>query len=99
MKIVVAKSGFILAAVFILTEAPALALKPCEELKAEIAAKLDAKGVTNYQLAIVAAADVKEDSVVGSCEGGTKKITYTKGSKPDAAAASAAKPANPPATR
>jgi hypothetical protein len=97
MKIALAKSGFILAAVFILTEAPALALKPCEELKAEIAAKLDAKGVTNYQLAIVAAADVKEDSVVGSCEGGTKKITYTKGSKPDAAAA--AKPANPPATR
>lgn len=27
--------------------------KPCEELRAEIAAKLDAKGVTGYKLEIV----------------------------------------------
>jgi hypothetical protein len=53
--------------------------KPCEELKSEIAAKLDAKGVKGYQLEIVAADQVaKEAKVVGSCEGGTKKITYKR---------------------
>ncbi len=50
--------------------------KPCEELKSEIAAKLDAKGVKSYELTIVANADVGDQKVVGSCEGGTKKITY-----------------------
>jgi hypothetical protein len=54
--------------------------KDCEELKKEIAAKLDAKGVKNYTLTITATADVKEkDTVVGSCDGGTKKIVYTRG--------------------
>ncbi|TWC48463.1 uncharacterized protein DUF1161 [Pseudomonas sp. SJZ080] len=52
--------------------------KPCEELKAEIAAKLDAKGVSNYSLEIVdkGAADGK---VVGTCEKGTKQIVYKQG--------------------
>ena len=58
---------------------PAFAGKNCEELKSEIAAKLDAKGVTGYTLDIVAAEDVKDEKVIGSCEGGTKKITYKKG--------------------
>jgi hypothetical protein len=55
--------------------------KPCDELKAEIAKKLDAKGVTSYSLDIVAK-DAEEGSakVVGTCEGGTKKILYTRGS-------------------
>jgi hypothetical protein len=54
--------------------------KDCEELKKEIAAKLDAKGVTGYTLTIVAAAEVKStDNVVGSCDGGTKRIVYTRG--------------------
>jgi hypothetical protein len=73
MKTVIAALGFSLAI------APAFALKPCEELKSEIAAKLEAKGVKNYQLEIVAAADVKEQNVIGSCQAGTKKITYKKG--------------------
>ncbi len=58
---------------------PAFAVKACEELKTEIAAKLDAKGVTGYQLDIVANADVKDQTVVGSCDGSTKKITYKRG--------------------
>ena len=54
--------------------------KACEELKMEIAAKLDAKGVKNYTLTIVDAKEVKEtDKVVGSCDGGTKRILYTRG--------------------
>ncbi|CAM3279777.1 MULTISPECIES: DUF1161 domain-containing protein [Pseudomonas] len=54
--------------------------KPCEELKSELAAKLDAKGVQHYSLDVVdkgAAAD--GDKVIGSCEGGTKEIVYKRG--------------------
>ena len=54
--------------------------KACEELKTEIAAKLDAKGVKNYTLDIVAKdADAGDGKVVGTCEGGTKKIVYKRG--------------------
>lgn len=52
--------------------------KPCEELKAEIAAKLDAKGVKGYTLTIVSAEEAKDAKVVGSCEAGSKRIVYTK---------------------
>jgi Protein of unknown function (DUF1161) len=52
--------------------------KSCEDLKTEISSKLDAKGVKNYELTIVAVEDVKDEMVVGSCDGGTKRITYTR---------------------
>jgi len=53
--------------------------KSCEDLKTEIAAKLDIKGVKNYTLTIVPAGDVRDsDKVVGSCEGGTKRIVYAR---------------------
>ena len=52
--------------------------KSCDDLKNEIASKLDAKGVKNYTLNIVAADDVKDAKVVGSCEGGSKKLVYTR---------------------
>lgn len=58
---------------------PAFAQKNCEELKAEIAAKMDAKGVQNYELKIVPAEEVTDQKVVGTCEGGKKKITYKRG--------------------
>ncbi len=58
---------------------PAFAQKSCEELKSEISAKLESKGVKNFQLEIVAAEEVKDQKVVGSCEAGKKKITYKKG--------------------
>jgi len=41
--------------------------KPCEELKAEIAAKLDAKGVKGYTLEAVANDAVGDAKVIGSC--------------------------------
>ena len=56
----------------------AYAAKPCEELKGEIAAKLDAKGVKNYTLDIVPTADVGDKKVVGSCEAGAKKVVYVR---------------------
>lgn len=57
---------------------PSLAQKSCDELKSEIAAKLEAKGVKNATLEIVATDAVKDEKVVGSCEGSSKKITYKK---------------------
>ena len=64
--------------------------KPCEELKSEIATKLDAKGVKAYSLDIVAKdQEVTDGKAVGTCEGGTKKIIYRRGG----AAASTASPA------
>ena len=76
---------------------PALALKPCEELKSEIAAILDGKGVVNYTLTIVPNDQVGNAQVVGSCDGSTKKITYERG-QPEAPAAtpSAARPVAKP---
>jgi hypothetical protein len=62
-----------------LTSIPAFAAKDCNELKMEIAAKIEANGVKSYELTIVKTADVKpEDKVVGSCEGGTMKIVYVR---------------------
>ncbi|MCU1737748.1 MULTISPECIES: DUF1161 domain-containing protein [unclassified Pseudomonas] len=55
------------------------ATKPCEELKAEIETKIQASGVSSYTLEIVATHDVHDQNmVVGSCEGGSKKIIYQK---------------------
>jgi hypothetical protein len=68
----------IAAALLLVFATPALAQKLCEELKAEIDAKLKAKGVQNYTLTIVAEMDVKDQQVVGSCEGGTKRIVYKR---------------------
>ncbi|MBH9552904.1 DUF1161 domain-containing protein [Inhella gelatinilytica] len=60
--------------------APAVAApKPCEELKTEIAAKLDAAGVKAYTLSIVPADQVGEKKVVGQCDAGRKRITYERG--------------------
>src|SRR5712692_8173523 len=63
-------------------QAPAQTAKPCEELKDEITKKLDAKGVKGYTLDIVAKDKDSEGKVVGTCDGGTKKILYTRASAP-----------------
>ncbi len=62
--------------------------KPCEDLKAEITKKFEAKGVTSYTLDIVDKGKEGEGKIVGSCDGGTKSIVYTHGP-----AASETKPA------
>jgi hypothetical protein len=56
----------------------AQAAKPCDELKTEIAAKLDGKGVKGYTLEVVDTDKVGSGTVVGSCDGGTKKIVYER---------------------
>jgi hypothetical protein len=53
--------------------------KSCEELKAEIEAKIQANNVSSYTLEIVTNDEVHDQNmVVGSCENGTKKIIYQK---------------------
>ena len=53
--------------------------KPCDELKSEIAAKIDAKGASGYSLDVVDKGASTDAKVVGSCEGGTKEIVYKRG--------------------
>jgi hypothetical protein len=53
--------------------------KPCEELKSEIDAKLQAKGATSYTLEVVDKGSVSDKQVVGTCEAGTKEIVYQRG--------------------
>lgn len=66
------------ATAILLTQVAHAAPKPCDELKAEIAAKLDEKGVTGYELTAVDNDKVGDVKVVGSCDGGTKKLTYVR---------------------
>jgi hypothetical protein len=74
------------AAVLLFVSLPAHAQGPksCDELKTEIAQKLDDKGVKGYTLDIVAKDKDAEGKVVGTCEGGTKKIIYSKAPAPAA---------------
>ncbi|KAF0861948.1 DUF1161 domain-containing protein [Pseudomonas sp. LD120] len=71
---------FALAVVSCALASSALAApKPCDELKAEIEAKIQARGVPSYTLEIVNNDEVQDTNmVVGSCENGTKKIIYQK---------------------
>ena len=74
---------------------PAMAqVKPCEELRSEIDAKLKEKGVQNYMLEIVKNEEVGDRTVVGSCNGGQNKIVYTRGVQrtPEASAVSQVQP-------
>lgn len=54
-------------------------VKPCEELKAEIEAKISSNGVEKFTLTIVDKDAPEDGKVVGTCEGGTKKILYKRG--------------------
>jgi len=89
MKILVAAGVVLFAAVSAHAQGP----KPCEDLKNEIAAKLDAKNVKGYSLEIVPKdQEVTDGKVVGTCGGGTKKIIYRRGP----AAPAPMKPADAP---
>lgn len=71
--------------------------KDCNELKSEIDARIQAKGAKGYTLDVVASADAGAGAatVVGSCEGGTRKIVYTRGGAAPAPAPAAAPAAAP----
>jgi hypothetical protein len=58
---------------------PALAQrKDCGELKAEIEAKIRKNGVDKFTLDVVEADAQAEGKVVGTCDGGSKKIVYKR---------------------
>ena len=54
--------------------------KPCDELKGEIEAKIKKNGVDKFSLDVVDMdSDAKDGKVVGTCDGGSKKIVYKRG--------------------
>ncbi|MDH4099054.1 MAG: DUF1161 domain-containing protein [Nitrospirota bacterium] len=71
-----------IAVLALMVAAPVFAGTPCEEVVKDIEAKLEAKGIKNYSLRLVPSDKVEEEKgegkVIGSCEGGTKKIVYTR---------------------
>jgi len=52
--------------------------KDCAELKGEIEAKIKKNGVDKFNLDVVDANAQAEGKVVGTCDGGAKKIVYKK---------------------
>ncbi len=66
-------------------------IKSCDDLKTEIAKKIDAHGGSGYTLTIVDKGKEADGKIVGSCGGGTKSIVYTKAT-PAAESKPAAKP-------
>jgi hypothetical protein len=65
--------------------------KDCEELKSEIAARIESNGVLHYQLQIVEPDAAGVGRIVGSCNGGTARIAYQRGAPvPDAEAVASA---------
>jgi hypothetical protein len=59
---------------------PALAQrKDCGELKEEIEAKIKKNGVDKFTLDVLEKDAQAEGKVVGTCDGGTKKIVYKRG--------------------
>lgn len=67
------------AALLLASGASWAAVKPCEELKAEIETKIQAAGVTSYTLEIVDKSEVKDPNmVVGTCDNGQRRIIYQK---------------------
>jgi hypothetical protein len=64
----------------LLVSGPALAQrKDCGELKTEIEAKIKKNGVDKFSLDVLEADKAAEGKVVGTCEGGSKKIVYKRG--------------------
>jgi len=72
-----------LALLLALAVTPALAQrKDCNELKSEIDAKITKNGVQVFTTTIVDKDATEDGKVVGTCDGGTKKIVYKRGEMP-----------------
>ncbi len=86
--------SLIAIAASLLIASPVLAqVKPCEELKGEIDAKIKNNGVAAFTTTIVDKDAADDGKVVGTCDGGTKKIVYKRGEASAPAAAPAPAPA------
>lgn len=85
--------NLIAIAAFLLIASPVHAqVKPCEELKSEIDAKITNNGVKAFTLTVVDKDQTADGKVVGTCEGGTKKIVYKRGEQAPAPAAGGKSP-------
>ena len=73
MKIIIA----VLAA-FALSSPAFAQKKSCDDLKGEIEAKIKKNGVDKFSLDVVEADKQADGKIVGTCEGGTKKIVYKR---------------------
>jgi hypothetical protein len=90
--------SLIAIAASLLIASPVLAqVKPCEELKGEIDSKIKNNGVAAFTTTIVDKDAAEDGKVVGTCDGGSKKIVYKRGEA--AAAAPAPAPAAAPAAQ
>lgn len=78
MKRIAAVFSMVFLAVFLITGPVAFAAKSCGQLKSEVAAKLKKKGVKNYTLDIIPASQTKGKKIIGSCDGGRKKIADSR---------------------
>jgi hypothetical protein len=73
------RTQILFSGILALAATPALAAKDCEELKAEIAAKIEKKGVKAFTLEVVKKGEEGDRRVVGTCGGGAKVIAYKRG--------------------
>jgi Protein of unknown function (DUF1161) len=85
----IATHHLVLAATFMVAGGHAQAIS-CEELRASVEAKIQSKGVKNFNVAILEAGVSTPGHVVGTCEKGAKKLIYSQG-----VASSAAPPPTP----
>ena len=58
---------------------PAAAKVSCEDVSAQIEAKIKAKGVKDFTLTVIPKDETTDLRVVGTCDGGAKKIVYKRG--------------------
>ena len=58
--------------------ADASAKVSCDDVRASIETKLTAKGVKKFTLEVVPKDQVTDLRIVGTCDGGAKKITYKR---------------------
>lgn len=73
------KQAILAVSLFVFAGSAFAAGKPCEELKAEIDAKIKANNVSSYTLEVVEKGAAGDKKVVGSCEAGSKEIVYQRG--------------------
>ena len=73
------RQTILLAGILAMAATPAFAGKSCDDVKAEIAAKIEKKGVKAYTLEVVKKGEEGDRRVVGTCGGGTMVIVYKRG--------------------
>ena len=79
MKAVFAVSAIsVIAAGTLLMPGSVYAKTSCEDVIAKIEAKIQAKGVKSFTLTAIGKDEKTELRVVGTCDGGAKKIVYER---------------------